>query len=129
VAGVTNRVGAEALRDVLEAARSASLARVDATGSLQLLPVAFRWRGGRAWVGLPRASAPPDLGAGSAVAVAADAGFFWWELRALLVRGTLAAGPAPEGGGAHLEWFELVPRTTTAWDYGSLREEELLVAP
>jgi hypothetical protein len=128
VAGVTNRVRAEALRDVLEAARSASLARVDAAGFLQLLPVAFRWRGARAWVGLSRAS-PPDLGAGSAVAVTADAGFFWWELRALLVRGTLAAGPAPESGGAHLEWFEVVPRTTTAWDYGSLREEEPLVAP
>jgi hypothetical protein len=129
VAGVTNRVEVETLRDLLEGARSASLAWVDATGFLHGLPVAFRWSAGRARVGLSRAAAPPDLGPGSAVAVTADAGFFWWELRALLVRGTLAAGPVPEGGTAQLEWFEVVPRTTTAWDYGSLREEEETAAP
>jgi hypothetical protein len=46
VSRVTNRVGVETLRDLLEGARTAALAYVDETGAVQALPAAFHWREG-----------------------------------------------------------------------------------
>ena len=48
---VSNRVGVDALRDLLDKARVAVLAHVDESGALQALPVAFLWREGRFRVG------------------------------------------------------------------------------
>jgi hypothetical protein len=118
----TNRVPADSLRELLEEARTGALAHVDAAGAAQALPVAFRWRDGRYLVGLPRAGA---LAPGAPVALSVDDGWYWWDLRAVLVRGALAAteGPPDAASGADLAWFELVPRAVTAWDYGRLHEE------
>jgi hypothetical protein len=123
MANISPRVPPGALRALLAALRHATLAYVDPAGALHALPVAFRWSPERVRVGLARSPRPSGLGAGAAVALCADAGFFWWELRALLVRGALAAG-ASQDDGSELEWLELVPRTSTAWDYGELHEEE-----
>ncbi len=62
----------------------------------------------------------PDL-AGREVHLVRDDGRFWFELRALAVRGVLRradAGPVDQG----LRWYVLDPGRTVAWDYGALRE-------
>jgi hypothetical protein len=119
VSRVTNRVGVEALRGMLEAARAGVLAHVDASGAVQAVPVALRWREDRFVIGVP----PGAVESGSRVAVAVDEGWFWWELRAVLARGELMPSEPPAGAGPHLAWFELASDRLTAWDYGCLREE------
>lgn len=117
---VTNRVGVEALRRLLEGARFAVLAHVDGNGVVQAFPVAFRWNEGRFLVGVPSGA----FLSGARVALAVDQGWFWWELRAVLARGVLAASERPDGVGASdLAWFELAADRVTGWDYGTLREE------
>ena len=116
---VSNRVGVDALRDLLDKARVAVLAHVDASGVVQALPVAFRWHEGRVRVGLPGGA----LESGVRVALAVDDGWFWWELRAVLARGSLRPSERPDDSGpSDLAWFELAADRVTAWDYGTLRE-------
>jgi hypothetical protein len=57
----TRRMPAEALRDLLEAAPRANIAfrSGDAT---QAAPVAFRFRAGRYWIGVPRTPPGPVPG-------------------------------------------------------------------
>lgn len=117
---VSNRVGIEALHGLLEAARGCVLACVDASGAIEALPAAFRWREGRFLVGLLGA-APPS---GARVALVVDDGWFFWELRAVLARGVLKPSRPPDGSGAsELVWFEVAADRVTTWDYGTLREE------
>jgi hypothetical protein len=120
VSRVTNRIGVEALHELLEGARVGALAHVDASGAIQAFPVAFRWHEGRFRVGLPSEA----VRSGTRVALAVDDGWFWWELRAVLARGVLTPSEPPDGSGAlNLAWFELAANRVTGWDYGTLREE------
>jgi hypothetical protein len=120
VSRVTNRVGVETLRDLLEGARTAALAYVDEAGAVQALPAAFRWREGRIRLGVPIGA----IRAGGRVAIVVDEGWFWWDLRAVLARGAVTPATAPDGAGsADLAWFELAADRVTAWDYGRLHEE------
>ena len=117
---VTNRVGIETLRDLLEGARTAALAYVDETGVVQALPAAYRWREGRVHLGVPIGVVRD----GVRVAIVVDEGWFWWDLRAVLSRGALIPSTPPGGAaGADLAWFELAADRVTAWDYGRLHEE------
>jgi hypothetical protein len=53
-----------------------------------------------------------------------DAGRYWFELRAVTLRGRLVAAPEPPAHAASdLVWLELVPERSVAWDYGTLHEE------
>ena len=96
---VTNRVGVETLRDLLEGARTAALAYVDGTPR-RIRPCAASGR--------PPAGPEPrpiSIGAvrgGGRVAIVVDEGWFWWDLRAVLARGALTP-PAPPGGAAAAE--------------------------
>jgi hypothetical protein len=123
MARFSTQVPVESLRPLLETLRRATLAYVDPEGVLHALPVAFDWTPARSRIGIPREGRPAGLGAGAAVALCADAGFHWWELRALLVRGSLVATGAADEGPDTIEWLEIVPRTSRAWDYDRLHEE------
>jgi hypothetical protein len=120
VSRVTNRVPVDTLCELLEGARACALAYVDPGGAVQALPAPFRWHGGRFLVGLPDGT----IGAGTRVALAVDDGWFWWELRAALARGTLTPSERPDASGApDLAWFELAADRVTAWDYDRLHAE------
>jgi hypothetical protein len=120
VSCVTNRVGVETLRDLLEGARTAALAYVDETGAVQALPAAFHWREGRIRLGVPIGA----VRGGGRVAIVVDEGWFWWDLRAVLARGALTPSAPPGGAAAaDLAWFELAADRVTAWDYSRLHEE------
>jgi hypothetical protein len=62
----------------------------------------------------------------SKVALTIDEGWYWFELRAVCIRGVvMPANPPPDGVVANLDWFEVIPKSVTAWDYGTLREEDI----
>jgi hypothetical protein len=83
----TGRVPAEALRDLLEAAPRANLA-FRSGDAIQAMPVACRFRAGRYWIGVPRTQPESRLGLGEVVKLLIDDGRWFFELRALWVRGT-----------------------------------------
>ena len=61
----------------------------------------------------------PDL-AGREVVLMRDGGGYWFELRAISVRG-IARRVEPPGEGGALEWYTVEPRRILAWDYATIR--------
>ncbi|MEZ4517272.1 MAG: hypothetical protein R3C44_10685 [Chloroflexota bacterium] len=51
-----------------------------------------------------------------------DEGIYFFDLRAIYIRGHIQPAETPAGAPAEHVWFELIPSKTVAWDYGSLRE-------
>ena len=120
---VTQRINPEDAGDLLERVPRAHLAFVRG-GRLQAAPVIFRFHQSHYWIGLARNMRA--LQEQSDVALTIDEGCYWFELRAVCVRGVVKSTNQPfNGAAANLEWFELLPRSVTAWDYGTLHEEEI----
>jgi hypothetical protein len=115
---VTNRVDPSALPDLLARASRSTLAWVH-PGGLGLSPARVAVRDGRTFVAVDADGAGPA--AGTPASLVRDDGWSWFALRAVTLRGTLAAcADPPDAAGG---WLELVPQRVTAWDYGALREE------
>jgi len=121
MARVTQRVDPERLGDLLERPLRAAIATVR-RGEPDPAPVAYRRSEGRCFVGVERALLPPE-GEGAQVVLLLDDGRYWFELRAVTIRGRLEAAAQPRGGDPQLVWLEVVPDRAVAWDYGSLHEE------
>ncbi|MBE3560087.1 MAG: hypothetical protein IMW89_12805 [Ktedonobacteraceae bacterium] len=51
-----------------------------------------------------------------------DEGIYFFDLRAIYIRGHAKPVEAPGDASAGHTWFELVPLKTVAWDYGTMRE-------
>jgi hypothetical protein len=122
VAGVTQRVDPSDLDDLLGRPPRAAIAFADGA-RVETVPVAYRRHGGRHWIGV----GPEDLpaaGAPERAVLLVDDGRYWFELRAVTLRGRLVAAPQPPPASASdLVWLELVPEHVVAWDYGTLHEE------
>ena len=119
---VTQRVDPVALASVLASHARAAIA-FDRDGAVEALPVVYRRRGERHFVGAARDALPASAALARAVVVLDD-GSYWFELRAVTWRGRLDPAPAEAVGGADdLVWLELVPIGAIAWDYGTLHEE------
>jgi hypothetical protein len=120
---VTQRVDPGALDAFFERPPRAAIAFAAAGEGIETVPVSYRRRAGRHLVGVARGegAAPAP---GSRAVLLIDDGRYWFELRAVTLRGRLAAAPEPppEAGG-ELVWLELVPEHAVAWDYGRLHEE------
>jgi hypothetical protein len=120
---ITRDVHPSALRHLLERPR-AYLAFAEGN-AVDAAPVAFRFRAERYYVGVGAALIRRGVVAGARVTLLLDAGWYWYELQSLRLRGIIrAATPVPAGVDPALTWFEVEPRTLVAWDYGSLREVE-----
>jgi hypothetical protein len=118
VAGVTQRVDPGDLEELLSRPARTAIAFTEGE-RIETLPVAYRREGSRHFVGLPRGGAPPER-----AVLLADDGRFWFELRAVTLRGRLVVAPQPPRGAAPDRlWLELLPEHSVAWDYGKLREE------
>ena len=115
---VTRAVQPEDLGDLLMRPPRATLAFVS-DGTIQALPVAFRYENGRYLVGLPAGMEPPV----GAVKLLVDDGRWYFDLRGFWVRGTLAACQTPASTTDGSAWFELTPQKTIAWHYGRMREK------
>ena len=51
-----------------------------------------------------------------------DAGWYYFDLRGVRVRGTATADAARTPGDGSVRWWTMHPAKTITWDYGSLRE-------
>lgn len=122
MARITQRLEPSALSDLL--ARARANVAFDDDGAAGAAPVAFRFVGGHYWIGLAAADAD-RLPAGRRVTLVVDDGWYWFELRAVCVQGVVEPAPTPPAGvGPGLRWLEVLPRRISAWDYGTLHEED-----
>lgn len=118
---ITRDVHPTALRHLLARPR-ADLAFADGS-VVDAAPVAFRFHAERYYVGVTAELIRRGVVAGARVALLLEAGWFWYELQSIRLRGTIrAASTVPSDVDAALTWFEVEPRTLVAWDYGRLRE-------
>lgn len=118
---VTRNIDFASAQDLLAGDRRACLAFAGADGA-QVEPAVLQWRDGRYLVGIPaRADGLPA--AGAEVVLLVDEGVYFFQLRALYVRGTAQPSAPPAGDmPAGCRWIELLPTKTVAWDYGQMRE-------
>ena len=117
---VTQRTEPATLGDLLDRASRAALAFTK-NGRPEIIPVRFLSYEDRYWVGLT-SEAAATLPVGTSVTLVVDDGCWWFDLRAVQVRGVVADGSPPEGGSSPLHWLEVLPSSVSAWDYGRLHE-------
>ncbi|MBX3081862.1 MAG: hypothetical protein KF716_09540 [Anaerolineae bacterium] len=119
----TRNIDLDSARDLLERVPRACIGFADAQGP-QAQPVTFVWLDKRYFIGIPDAvKRQPD--AGQEVVLLVDEGVFFYDLRAVYVRGHVQPTlPPPNAQGSH-RWFELFPIKIVAWDYGTLHEVEV----
>ena len=79
------------------------------------------WHEDRYLAGIPK-DAGRQPSSGQEVVLLIDEGIYYFDLRAIYIRGQVKAAEAPEGAPAGCTWLEVVPAKTVAWDYGTLRE-------
>lgn len=116
---ITQRVAAEDLASLDGDPPRAALAFATDAGPASL-PAVLRRDRGAIHVGLHPASMPPDWPPARAVLLIDD-GRYWFELRAIVRRGTLEPTTGREGD--LLVWTRFTPHHEVAWDYGTLHEE------
>lgn len=113
--GVTNRIPFDEAADLVSSAR-ACISFVVA-GRPRVEPAVVRRDGSRFLVGVAADSVvATDAGEASLVI---DEGVYFFDLRAISVRGVPSPAAAPVDSG--LCWIELEPTKLTCWDYGRLR--------
>lgn len=116
----TRNVDSDSVRDLRERAPRACIAFATEHGP-QAQPIILQWQDGRYLVGIPEHAQRRPRADQEAVLLI-DEGVYYFELRAIYIRGRLKLTMAPMDAPAGRRWLELVPTKTVAWDYGALRE-------
>jgi hypothetical protein len=117
---VTRNIDLNRVRDLLERVPRACICFASDRGP-QAQPIVMLWHDGRYLAGIPRdAVHQPD--SGQEVGLLVDEGIYYFDLRAIYIRGQVKPAETPEGAPASCTWLEVVPTKTVAWDYGTLRE-------
>ncbi len=117
---VTRNIDPESAHDLLERVPRACIGFAHGDEP-QAQPVDLIWRDDRYFVGLPSGAAyqPED---GQETVLLVDEGVYFFDLRAIYIRGLLQSTPPPSGAATGSTWYELTPTKTVAWDYGTLHE-------
>ena len=116
---ITRNIDPQEARDLLERVPRACVVFASEHGP-QTWPIAFVWRDERYLIGLPaQAACLPE--AHQEIVILIDEGVYFFDLRAIYIRGRAKPVEAP-GGTDDTIWFEIVPLKTVAWDYGTLHE-------
>ncbi len=107
-------------QDLIERAPRARLAYANSQGP-QAQPVSFVRRNERYLVGIRKGThyLPSP---GQEVTLLIDEGIYYFELRAIYIRGQVRPIAAPSDAQGEYSWFEVDVSKTVAWDYGSMRE-------
>jgi len=117
---ITRNIDLNAARDLLERVPRACIAFAHDDGP-RAQPVALVWHDNRYRVGIPQTTdLQPD--SGQEVVLLVDEGVYFFDLRAIYIRGHVQPTEAPTDGPSGYTWFELLPIKTVAWDYGTLHE-------
>lgn len=93
----------------------------DRDGAVETIPALYRRDGDEHCVGVARDLAPTD-GACERAVLVLDDGSWWFELRAVTLRGRIEPGAGAADG--DLVWLRFVPVGAIAWDYGTLHESD-----
>jgi hypothetical protein len=117
---VTRNIDPSRARDLLERVPRACLSFASDHGP-QAQSIVFVWHGGRYLAGLPE-DADCQPVSGQEVVLLIDEGIYFFDLRAIYIRGQAKPAEALRGAPAGRTWVEVVPLKTVAWDYGTLRE-------
>ena len=117
---ITRDIDPVEAQDLLERVPRACVAFTDDHGPAAQ-PIAFVWRDGRYLAGIAD-TATLQPSAGQEVVLLVDEGVYFFDLRAIYIRGQLKVVEVPRGAPVGYNWFEVVPLKTVAWDYGTLRE-------
>jgi hypothetical protein len=117
---VTRDIDPGSARDLLERVPRARLAFASSLGP-QAQPVRLVWRDDRYLVGIHKDNRYLPS-SGQEVVLLIDEGIYYFELRAIYIRGQVQSVEAPSGAQDGYTWFEVYASKTVAWDYGSMRE-------
>jgi hypothetical protein len=117
---VTRDVDVDSARDLLERVPRACLSFASDHGP-QTLPVDLLWRENRYLVSIPGEAEYQPI-SGQEVVLLVDEGIYYFDLRAIYIRGRVRTTEATPDAAAGSKWYEVVPIKTVAWDYGTLRE-------
>ena len=122
---VTRDVEPAAIRQLLGDPPRATLAFL-AAEAIELLPARARCDAGVYLFGV-FPDAAPDL-ARREVLLVIDDGMYWFQLRAISVRGVARRVDSPESGAARrLAWYAIEHHRVLGWDYGAIRERGAVV--
>ena len=117
---VTRNIDPDSARDLLERVPRACLCFACDYGP-HAQPIVLVWHGGRYLAGIPL-DADRQPGSGQEVVLLIDEGIYYFDLRAIYIRGQVKQASAPREAPSSRTWFEVVPLKTVAWDYGMFRE-------
>jgi hypothetical protein len=117
---VTRNIALDSARDLLERVPRACIAFAGAHGP-RAQPVVLLGHDTRYVVGVPE-QADQRPSPGQEVVLLVDEGVYFFDLRAIYIRGRLQPAQAPRDAPIGHTWFEVVPLKMVAWDYGMLRE-------
>ena len=117
---VTRDIDLDSARDLIDRVPRARLAFASSQGP-QAQPVRFVRRDDHYLVGICKSTRYlPNPG--QDVALLIDEGIYYFELRAVYIRGQVQLVEAPSGAQEECTWFEVNASRVVAWDYGSMRE-------
>ncbi len=116
---VTRNIDPASARDLLERVPRACISFACDDGP-QAQPIVLVWHDGRYLAGIPEDARRPA--SDQEVVLLVDEGIYWFDIRAIYIRGRVKPAEAPGEAPTGHAWFEVVPSKTVAWDYGALRE-------
>ncbi len=117
---VTRDIDPASARDLLERVPRACICFASDHGP-QAQPIVLVWQDGRYLAGISL-DADRLPGSGQEVVLLIDEGIYYFDLRAIYIRGQVKQASAPRDAPFSRTWFEVVPSKTVAWDYGMFRE-------
>jgi hypothetical protein len=117
---VTRNIEPESAHNLLRSVPRACMAFADEEGP-QVQPVMLIWQDDRYRIGVPE-SAARQPAPNQEVVLLVDEGVYFFDLRAIYVRGAVQPVQPPSDGAPGCFWFELIPSKTVAWDYGAMRK-------
>lgn len=117
---VTRNIDPSRARDLLERVPRACLSFASNHGP-QAQPIVLVYHDGRYLAGIPQ-DADCQPGSGQEVVLLVDEGIYYFDLRAIYIRGPIKPAEAPADAPTGSIWFEVTPLKTVAWDYGTFRE-------
>jgi hypothetical protein len=117
---ITRDINPVEAQDLLERVPRACLSFASDDGPCAQ-PITFVWRDGRYLIGISEtANCQPAID--QEVVLLFDEGVYFFDLRAIYIRGRVKPIDTPDGAPTGRLWFEVIPLKTVAWDYGTLRE-------
>jgi hypothetical protein len=117
---VTRNIDPDSARDLLRRVPRACIAFGNEDGP-QAQPVILRWREPQYLIGIP-SSAGHRPNPGQEVVLLVDEGIYYFDLRAIYIRGIIQLAPQTFDATPGCAWFEIIPSKTIAWDYGTMHE-------